>query len=136
MRLAGTRRSTSAVGHSWMSPASVLWDKLWKAVGGCIAGNVSLCCASQTSLLLSLEKTTCPGSRPAPSRSLKAAADHTDQKKKYLKRDHEAGEVYCLVLTVLIEGDGSAVDHKIRQLHSNLLPSLHLLLLLHLLSWR
>lgn len=41
-----------------------------------------------------------------------------------------------LVLTVLVEGDGSAVDHQVGQFHCNLLPPLHLLLLLHLSSWR
>lgn len=77
---AGSRKSTWAAGRSWTSPASVLGDKLWKAGGGCTAGSVSLCCVSQTSLPLSLGRRTCPGNTPAPSRSLEAAANHTNKK--------------------------------------------------------
>lgn len=57
---------------------------------------------------------------------------HRNCQKKQGQRSRES----FVVLTVLVEGDRSAIDHEIRQLHRNLFPPLHLLLLLHLLPWR
>ncbi len=61
------------------------------------------------------------------------------QMKKMTYRNYEKvrqEKESSLILTVLVEGDRSAVDHKLRQLHCDLLPPLHLLLFLHLLPWR